>query len=337
MPFPYRFMHNAHVSPPHRWRPVLDLRLVHAFVAVADEGHFVRAARRLNITQPALSRQIQQLERAVGAALFTRVGRAAQLTAAGQVFREHARGLLEAADAAGLAARRAAEGIVGRLVVGFVSPATYTMLPATFRTFRERAPGVALELRQLSSGAQAEALRKREIDVGVLHPPVEGAPLFGMRVVLDQPFVAALPARHPLAGQESISPGALADEPFIIFPRRTGPGLYDNIVSLCQAAGFSPRIVQEAEQMQTIVSLVAAEVGVALVPASISRALREGVAYLALDGVDARALLAACWRLDTENPAVATFLKLLPEAQPGAPTVDVASAQSTDRSASRTP
>ena len=309
---------------------MLDLRLVHAFVAVADEGHFVRAARRLCITQPALSRQIQQLEREVGAALFTRVGRATRMTAAGLVFRDHARGLLEAAETAALAARRAAEGVVGRLVVGFVSPATYTVLPATFRTFRERAPDVALELRQLSSGAQAEALRKKEIDVGILHPPVEGAPMLGLRVVVDQPFVAALPARHPLAGEPSIWPGALADEPFIIFPRRTGPGLYDSILSLCQSAGFSPRIVQEAEQMQTIVSLVAAEVGVALVPASIARSLRDGIAYLALDGADVRALLAACWRLDTENPAVATFLELLPQVQveTPAPSADTAAATS---------
>jgi DNA-binding transcriptional LysR family regulator len=291
---------------------VLELRLVRSFVAVAEEEHFVRAARRLNITQPALSRQIQHLEREVGTALFTRVGRAARLTVAGQVFLEHARRLLATAEAAALAARRAGEGIVGQLVVGFVSPATYTVLPAAFRAFRERAPEVALELRQLSSGAQAEALRKREIDVGLLHPPVEGAPLLGLRVVVDQPFVAALPARHPLAGERSIWPGALAGEPFVIFPRRTGPGLYDGILALCQGAGFSPRVVQEAEQMQTIVSLVAAEVGVALVPASIARSWRDGVAYLELEGTDVRATLAACWRLDTENPAVGTFLDLLP-------------------------
>ena len=189
------------------------------------------------------------------------------------------------------------------------------MLPATFRTFRERAPDVALELRQLSSGAQAEALGAREIDVGLLHPPVEGAPLLGLRVVVDQPFVAALPARHPLAQERSIPPGALAGESFVIFPRRTGPGLYDRILSLCQAAGFSPRVVQEAEQMQTIVSLVAAEVGVALVPASIARSLRDGVSYLELEGTDVRATLAACWRLDTENPVVTTFLDLLPTVQ----------------------
>jgi DNA-binding transcriptional LysR family regulator len=292
---------------------VLELRLVRSFITVADERHFVRAARRLNITQPALSRQIQHLEREVGTALFTRVGRAARLTVAGEVFLDHARRLLATAEAATLAARRAGEGIVGQLVVGFVSPATYTVLPAAFRAFRERAPDVALELRQLSSGAQAEALRTKEIDVGLLHPPVEGAPLLGLRVVVDQPFVAALPARHPLAGERAIWPGALAGEPFVIFPRRTGPGLYDNILGLCQAAGFSPRVVQEAEQMQTIVSLVAAEVGVALVPASIARSWRDGVAYVELEGTEARATLAACWRLDTENPAVATFLELLPD------------------------
>jgi DNA-binding transcriptional LysR family regulator len=204
--------------------------------------------------------------------------------------------------------------------VGFVSPATYTVLPAAFRAFRERAPDVALELRQLSSGAQAEALRNKEIDIGLLHPPVEGAPLLGLRVVVDQPFVAALPARHPLAAEHSLWPGALASEPFVIFPRRTGPGLYDSIIGLCQGAGFSPRVVQEAEQMQTIVSLVAAEVGVAIVPASIARSWRDGVAYLELDATDVRATLAACWRLDTENPAVAVFLELLPNVRVGSPT-----------------
>jgi len=216
------------------------------------------------------------------------------------------------AEESAIAAKRASEGIVGRLVVGFVSPATYSVLPATFRAFRERAPDVALELRQLSSGAQAEALRAREIDVGLLHPPVEGAQPFGTRVIVDQPFVAALPARHPLANESSIRPEALGGEGFIIFPRRTGPGLYDRILSLCHAAGFSPRVVQEAEQMQTIVSLVAAEVGVALVPASIARSLRDGVRYLELEGTDVRATLSACWRLDNENPAVDAFLELLP-------------------------
>jgi DNA-binding transcriptional LysR family regulator len=294
---------------------VLELKLASSFIAVAEEQHFLRAARRLHITQPALSRQIQQLEREVGTALFTRVGRTARLTVAGQVFLDHARRLLEMAEAATTAARNASQGITGRLVVGFVSPATYSVLPAIFRTFRERAPNVALELRQLSSGAQAEALRAREIDVGLLHPPVEGAPLFGLRAIVDQPFVAALPARHPLASERAIWPGALASEPFVIFPRRTGPGLYDRILWLCQECGFSPRVVQEAEQMQTIVSLVAAEVGVALVPASISRSLREGVAYLDLEGTDIRATLAACWRLDTESPVVKTFIDLLPAIQ----------------------
>ena len=146
----------------------------------------------------------------------------------------------------------------------------------------------------------------------MLHPPAEGAPLLGLRVIVDQPFVAALPARHPLALERSIRPEALAAESFIIFPRRTGPGLYDRIVTLCHAAGFSPRIVQEAEQMQTIVSLVAAEVGVALVPASIARSLRDGVCYLELEDAAVRATLAACWRLDNENPAVGPFLDLLP-------------------------
>lgn len=302
---------------------MLELKLVRSFIAVADEGHFARAAERLNITQPALSRQMQQLEREIGTALFTRVGRAARLTVAGTVFLDHARRLLASAEGAAVAARRAGEGVVGHLAVGFVSPATYTVLPAAFRAFRERAPDVALELRQLSSGAQAEALRNREIDVGLLHPPVEGAPLLGLRVVVDQPFVAALPARHPLAGEHSIWPGALADEPFVIFPRRTGPGLYDTILGLCQRAGFSPRVVQEAEQMQTIVSLVAAEVGVALVPASIARSLRDGVAYLELEATDARATLAACWRLDTENPAVTVFLDLLPNVRVGSVTQTV--------------
>jgi DNA-binding transcriptional LysR family regulator len=330
MPLSERSMHGVHESAAQSGRPrqgadrppdgeiaVLELRLVRSFIAVADEGHFARAAQRLNITQPALSRQMQQLEREIRTALFTRVGRAARLTMAGRIFLDHARRLLASAEAAAVAARRAGEGVVGHLVVGFVSPATYTVVPTVFRAFRERAPDVALELRQLSSGAQAEALRNREIDVGLLHPPVEGAPLLGLRVVVDQPFVAVLPARHPLAREPSIWPGVLADEPFVIFPRRTGPGLYDTILGLCQGAGFSPRVVQEAEQMQTIVSLVAAEVGVALVPASIARSWRDGVAYLELEATDARATLAACWRLDTGNPAVATLLDLLPNVRVG--------------------
>jgi DNA-binding transcriptional LysR family regulator len=223
---------------------VLDLRHVRSFVAVAEEGY---------------------------------------LTVAGRVFLDEARQLLARADAAALSARRAAGGIVGQLSVGFVSPATYTVLPATFRAFRDAAPDVALELRQLPSGAQAEALRAKQIDVGLLHPPVEGPPQLGLRVVVDQPFVAALPARHPLASEASLWPGALADEPFVIFPRSTGPVLHDRVLTLCHHARFTPRIVQEAEQMPTIVGLVAAEVGVALVPEPISRSRREGVVYLPLE------------------------------------------------------
>jgi DNA-binding transcriptional LysR family regulator len=228
------------------------------------------------------------------------------------VFLEHARRLILAVDEANEAARGAAAGVVGKLVVGFVSPATYTVLPAAFRAFRERAPHVLLELHQLSSGAQAEALRKKEIDIGLLHLPVEGAPLLGQRIVVDQPFVAALPSRHPLAGESIIWPGTLTSEPFIGFPRRSAPGLHDSILAICQGAGFSPRVVQEVEQVQTVVSLVAAEVGVAIVPASIARAWRDGVAYVPLEGATVRATLAACWRPDTDNPTVATFLELLP-------------------------
>lgn len=291
----------------------MELRHLRYFIAVAEELHFGRAAERLHIAQPPLSQQIRQLEEELGFQLFHRTKRQVQLTEAGQVFLNESYRIFRQLDQAIQAGQRASRGEMGQLVIGFVSSAAYNVLPGVLQTFRSQFPAVNLTLRELTTDQQLQRLREGRIDVGFLRPPV-GDDSFDLTPILQEPLVVALPEVHPLAQFPQISLRSLVGEPFILFPRPLAPGLYDQIISFCQQANFSPHVVQEAVQMQTIVSLVAAEIGIALVPASLQNLQRTGVVYKPVAEPTPKAAIAVVWRRQETSPIVRRFLGIVREA-----------------------
>ncbi len=306
-------MKNARRAEP---RPP-ELRHLRYFVAVAEELHFGRAAARLHMSQPPLSMQIQALERSLGVQLLARTQRQVSLTRAGEAFLRESVQILSRLEAAGRLAQRVSRGEVGELAVGFVSLADYNVLPPMLREFRQRAPEVRLALHESTTDRQLEALAKGQLDVGFVLPPVLDVRI-AYRPLHREPLLAALPARHPLARLRGPVPMArLADQPFILFPRDLASGLYDHIVGLCRAAGFSPRVDQEAVQMQTILSLVSADMGVALIPASLVHLGRTGVTYKRLRETSPLTEIGIAWRQEDSLATLQLFLatahRLVPE------------------------
>lgn len=292
----------------------MDLRRLRYFVAVAEELHFGRAARRLNVSQPPLSVQIRTLEREIGAPLLVRTQRRVELTEAGRVLLDEARRLLGQAEAAVIHARRAAEGTVGRLTIGFVSTVDYSILPPLVRRFRHKHPGIALKLLELTGDRQQALLQSGELDLGLSILPSPAAGLT-RRPVLREPLIAAVPASHALAGRRRTALRSLAAEPFIQFPRELAPGLYDLAIAACRKAGFTPHLAQEAIQMQTILGLVAAGLGVAVVPQCMSKLQRPDVRYLALDARGFDVETVALWHSENRAPALTALIAELPTAQ----------------------
>jgi DNA-binding transcriptional LysR family regulator len=262
-----------------------DHRALRQFVTVAEELHFSRAAARLHMTQPPLTQAIKRLEAEFGTALFVRTQRSVRLSAAGAVLLPVTRRLLQQLDELPRLAREAAQGSTGRLRLAFVSSIAYGPLPQWLRSFRSSQPDVALQLREATLDVQLEAFASSDIDAGfVLHAP--GAPPPGLRAwpAWHEDMVLALPEGHPLALRRTLRLAALASEPLVIFPRTIAPSLYDAVLGLYRAHGFTPRIAQEAIQMQTIVNLVSAGMGVAWVPAALKQLQRPGVVYRPLQG-----------------------------------------------------
>jgi DNA-binding transcriptional LysR family regulator len=284
----------------------MDLRHLRYFVAVAETQNFGRAAARLAISQPPLSRQIQAFEGELGTRLFARTTRGVRLTAAGAALLPEARRLLRHADALAANARHLGEGDIGTVRVGFISTASYNVLPRVLPEFHRRRPGVRLLLQEATSEALGALLREDELDVGLVVPPLF-EPGCRYATLLREPLLAALPARRRWPRRVPLA--SLAREPFILFPRKAGIGLYDVIVGFCRAAGFTPRIEQEAIQMPTIVSLVAAGMGVALVPASLRQMRRTGVVYRPLAETSPLMEVGLAWREGETEPAVAAFVE----------------------------
>ncbi|BDG01886.1 LysR substrate-binding domain-containing protein [Anaeromyxobacter oryzae] len=295
----------------------MELRHLRYFVAVAEELHFGRAAARLGIAQPPLSQQIRQLEDELGAELLVRARRRVALTEAGRVFLAEARGILQRAAAAVTAARRAARGETGSLAVGVVASATYGLVPRVFRTFRARHPDVAVSLAVMSTGAQVAALRAGQIQLGLARPPFGDETLVADALV-EEPVVAALAADHALAARRALRLRALAAEPFVLFPRDRRPGWYDFVLGVCRGAGFQPVVGQEAPDLATAMALVAAGLGVTLVPASVRDLRREGVAYRPLGPPAPRTTLLALRRPGDALPVVDRFLAVAREVLRGA-------------------
>ena len=301
---------------------MLELRHLRYFVTVAETLSFARAAERLHLSQPPLSRQIQALEQELGAALFVRSKRSVRLSAAGAALLPEARRLLEQAEALREHARRLEQGESGSVVLGCITTAAYNVLPGLLPEFQARYTGVKVTLAEATSDVQLAALAAGRMDAGLLLPPVDDPRLDYLPLFRDV-LVAALPAhaaQHDppagaakTSGSDPISLRTLASRPFILFPRQAGPGLYDLIVGFCRQAGFSPRIEQQATHMQTIVSLVAAGMGVALVPASLQTAGRAGVAFHPLLEKSPAVETGLAWRRDNESPALQSLVNLARE------------------------
>ncbi len=285
----------------------MNFQRLRYFVAVAEELNFSRAADRLHIAQPPLSYQIKRLEEELGARLFHRTKRSVRLTDAGRLLLEEARGLLIHAEQTASVVHRVGQGEVGRLSVGFVPSAANRILPPLLRTFGERFPSVELQLREVDPDRLLGSLGDGRVDVGFLYLPFEMDSLNSM-TVSREPFVAALPDTHHLAGKPRLTLKGLADEPFILTPRYQGAGLRDKIVAHCRRAGFEPRVVQEAWLMQTTVSLVAGGIGVTLVPASLQNLQRSGVVYKRVEEMSPEIELGVVWPHGTSSAVLKAFL-----------------------------
>ncbi|HZT55001.1 MAG TPA: LysR family transcriptional regulator [Burkholderiaceae bacterium] len=298
--------------------PSIELRSWRQFLMLAQTLHFGRAAELLHITQPPLTQAIQQLERRLGTRLFERTRRSVALTPAGAALVEPVRQLLQQAAALQARARDAAAGEAGRVRLGFISTVGFGPLPLWLRAFREQQPGIAIELIEATSDVQLKAFERGEIDVGfMLHAPglAPAAPVKLQSLSLGiEPLVLALPDAAPWAKARRLQPARLLAQPLVIFPRSATPSLYDAVIAFYHRHGATPVIAQQATQMQTIVNLVSAGLGIALVPEAVTQLQRPGVVYRPLPGalVD---LAPHCetsllWPVDAA-PAVTRFVEFV--------------------------
>jgi len=290
----------------------MELRHLRYFIAVAEELHFGRAALKLGIAQPPLSQQIRALERELGILLLQRTKRRVQLTEPGRVFLEAGRAVLDGVERAVEAARRAERGQVGRLAIGFAPWSDFTELPRMVKLFGERHPDVQLELHNLTVAEQLAALRAGRIDVGFVRPPVTDATLL-TEPVLSEPIVVVFHAGHRFAKLRRVPVLDLAREPCTLLARRRAPAYYDHIAGLCRAGGLTLETKQEVEHPQTLLGLVAAGLGVSLVPGTFATASRVGVAHRWLDPPGPALETILTWRRDDPSPLVREFLAVVRE------------------------
>ena len=296
-----------------------DLRLLRYFVAVGEELHFGRAAQRLHIAQPGLSHQIKSLERLLGVRLLERTSRQVRLTPAGGLLLTEGRRLLADTERVVDRVRRTGRGEIGRLTVAAIGSATYDVVPRLLRAHRKRYPDVEVVLREMSTPAQVHALRAGEIDVGLLRLPADTADLEA-HIVREDRMALMLPETHPLARKMRIPLRALAREPLILFPAAPRPSWADTVIAACRESGFEPIVAQEAMESATVVSFVAAGVGVAPVPEGLKVLARPGVAFRFLAPPAPVTRLAAVYRTGELPPTVASLLGLVRALWPaGAP------------------
>jgi DNA-binding transcriptional LysR family regulator len=291
----------------------MELRHLRYFIAVGENLHFGRAAEQLHISQPPLSRQIQQLEEELGVALFARTNRRVELTSAGRQLLAEAKPLLAQFENLKVQVGETAAGRLGKLAIGFISVADYHVLPSLLREFQSRYPNVILNLREATTDMQLNALRDGDIDIGIVLAPLADAAL-QFRPLFKEELVAVLPSSdediRDSSFAKAISVRELVEQPFVMFPRHSAPGLFDAIVETCGQAGFVPRIAQEAIQMQTIISLVSVGMGVALVPASLTNLGRAGVIYRPLKEKSPLVTTGLAWKNSNSSPTLRAFLEL---------------------------
>jgi DNA-binding transcriptional LysR family regulator len=290
---------------------IVELRHLRYFRAVGEELHFGRAADRLHIAQPPLSQQIRQLEREIGVALLTRTTRSVELTPAGRAYLQRAVEILDAVDEAGSQARRIAAGVEGRLAIGCVGSATYSLLPQLVRALGESLPGVEVSVRgEMLVPAQIDALLSGDIDLALLRPPVNQDAIVAETVRRDR-LLAALPADHHLAGRSEVTMGDLRDEDFVVHAGHGRSVMSNLVAAICADAGFVPRIRQEVSETSTLVTLVAAGLGVAIVPDPTAALDIAGVRYVPLAPATLGVDLVAARARANDSPVIANVLKAL--------------------------
>lgn len=296
---------------------MFDLRQLRYFVAVAEELSFTRAALRLHLSQPPLSQQIQSLEQDLGVRLLERTKRSVAVTEPGRVFLEHARQILAKVDESRSQVVAAAAGYSGQLRLAYtVSVSFHPAMPQALLRFGQLAPNVRLQLSEMYTEPQFAALLAGQIDVGFVRDEpsrVRDAGSLRLSVVDREPLMLALPAGHPMSGRSSLRLAEVAGDAFVSQPRELAATLYDRLVKLATRAGFQPSITQHAQQINGLLALVAAGLGLALVPASMRTVRLAGVSYVPLEDPDAFLLLAVASRSDDSSPALQQFLATVAE------------------------
>ena len=258
---------------------MIETRLLLQFIAVAEELHFSRAAKRLHMAQPPLSQAIRKLENEIGASLFERTNRSVALTSAGSSFLVMARRIVQSMEEGVAHTRRVALGVDGHLTMTFINILPYPSVLRALRTFRQSSGGVAITMQEATTQEQILSLERGTADIGFMRTPGATTPDLHIETVLRERLCVALPIGHPLAEQPAIVLTSLKDEAFLASPRPLGPGFYDQLIKLCQAAGFVPTVVQHARQLQTLITLVASGFGIALIPETLGSNSCEGVVF----------------------------------------------------------
>jgi DNA-binding transcriptional LysR family regulator len=291
----------------------MELRHLRYFVAVASELNFSKAAEKLLVAQPALSTQVADLEREIGTPLLFRNTRTVQLTAAGKVFLADATLILVAADAAKERALRTARGEVGELSIGYFAAPAMHFLPDLIRRFRARHPDVTIRLHEFTPDRQLHAFARGEIDIGFTRPLPPGHPELEVQELFQESFLAVMAETHRLASRKRIELSELAGESFVLLDRAGAVGLYDHIITACRAAGFLPAVNHSPDLMATVLTMVAAELGVSVVPEGVRNLRSKQVAFVpiapALDPIP----LVVCWRAQSDAPPRDAFLQLVRE------------------------
>ena len=287
----------------------MELRHLRYFRAVAEEAHVTRAAARLGIAQPPLTQQIKALEAELGILLFDRIGRRVELTEAGRVLLGEARVILDRVERAVSRTQQVGQGGSGRLRVGFTGSASFhPMVTEVLKAVRSKWPGVELVLEESKTDDLSAALEQGKLDTAFVRPPLHDRGTLSFQVLATEALMVAVPMTHALAGRENLHLTDLKDESFILYPRAIGPGLSDGVVMACVRAGFSPRVAQQTPQLSSTINLVAASLGVAVVPECLRHLRLDSVRFIRLAGDQPRVQLGLAYRSGERSPAVLNFI-----------------------------
>jgi LysR family transcriptional regulator, benzoate and cis,cis-muconate-responsive activator of ben and cat genes len=286
----------------------MDLRQIRYFLALATELNYTRAASQLNISQPPLTRHIQQLEHSIGVMLFERSTRGVALTQAGKIFLEEARKIVALADQAVNKTKLAHQGQIGRLDIGIFGSSTISVIPTLLIELRKTHPDIVISLQNTTKTQQVEGVREKHLDIGFnrIYPSV---PDLVVETVMLEDLYVALHKDHPFANNKTIEVKDLVDQPFILFPNNVRPSFADNVIMLCSNAGFTPNVVHDVEDIFTAIALISAGLGIAIVPESAISLRLSNVCYHLLDAKEAKVDLSCVYRADNKSPALLAFLE----------------------------